>query len=217
MLEADLFEFLGNTADAAFALRDGCEVCYWSPSAVKLFGFTAKEAKAKSCFELLDGRGALGTRVCHQRCSVLEGASDGIGAPDFDLNVRTADGKRIWVNLSTMQYVDRRTGKTLLVHLARDITMRKHRSHMIEKIVAVAQEVVALDKEVEGAAPVSALSSREIEILRRFAAGETSAAVARKLKISPQTMRNHLHHINQKLRTHNRLEAVMHALRRGLI
>ncbi len=27
----------------------------------------------------------------------------------------------------------------------------------------------------------------------------------------------HFHHVNQKLRTRNRLEAVMHALRRGLI
>lgn len=217
MLEGELFEFLESTADAAFALRDGCEICYWSPSAVKLFGFTAKEAKGKSCFELLDGKGALGTRVCHQRCSVLEGASSGIGAPDFDLDVRTAEGKRIWVNLSTMHYVDRRTGRDLLVHLARDITARKHRAQMMDKIVAAAQEVVALEREIDGAAPVSPLSTQETEILRRFAAGVSSKDLAKELKISPQTMRNHLHHINQKLRTHNRLEAVMHAIRRGLI
>ena len=30
-------------------------------------------------------------------------------------------------------------------------------------------------------------------------------------------LRNHLHHINQKLRTHNRLEAVMNAIQRKLI
>ncbi|MEO7963967.1 MAG: LuxR C-terminal-related transcriptional regulator [Gemmatimonadaceae bacterium] len=35
--------------------------------------------------------------------------------------------------------------------------------------------------------------------------------------MSPQTLRNHLRHIKQKLRTHNRLEAVTHAQRRGLI
>ncbi|HKU61032.1 MAG TPA: LuxR C-terminal-related transcriptional regulator [Gemmatimonadales bacterium] len=40
---------------------------------------------------------------------------------------------------------------------------------------------------------------------------------ARRLKISAQTLRNHLHHINRKLRTHNRLEAVTHAQRRGLL
>ncbi|MGH9605162.1 MAG: LuxR C-terminal-related transcriptional regulator [Terracidiphilus sp.] len=41
--------------------------------------------------------------------------------------------------------------------------------------------------------------------------------MAKALKISPQTLRNHLHHINRKLRTHNRLEAVTHAQQRHLI
>jgi DNA-binding CsgD family transcriptional regulator len=30
-------------------------------------------------------------------------------------------------------------------------------------------------------------------------------------------LRNHLHHINRKLRTHSRLEAVTHAQQRGLL
>lgn len=217
MLEKELFDFLESTSDAAFALRDGCEICYWSQSAVELFGFTVKQASGKSCFELLDGKGALGTRVCHQRCSVSEGASRAMRVPDFDLNVRTANGKRIWVSLSTLNYVNPRTGRSLLVHLARDITARKHRLELAEKMMTVAQEVAALEREAEGAAPVSPLSTQEIEILRRFAAGMSSAEVTKELKISPQTMRNHLHHINQKLRTHNRLEAVTHAMRRGLL
>lgn len=137
--------------------------------------------------------------------------------PDFDLNVRTANGKRIWVSLSTLNYVNPRTGRSLLVHLARDITARKHRLELAEKMMTVAQEVAALEREAEGAAPVSPLSTQEIEILRRFAAGMSSAEVTKELKISPQTMRNHLHHIIQKLRTHNRLEAVTHAMRRGLL
>ena len=54
-------------------------------------------------------------------------------------------------------------------------------------------------------------------ILKLFAEGNNPTTVARSLKISPQTVRNHLHHINRKLRTHSRLEAVTHAQRRGLI
>ena len=44
-----------------------------------------------------------------------------------------------------------------------------------------------------------------------------SATIARRLSISAQTLRNHLHHINRKLRIHNRLAAVTHMQRRGLI
>lgn len=36
-------------------------------------------------------------------------------------------------------------------------------------------------------------------------------------QLGGQTLRNHLHHINRKLHTHTRLEAVTHAQRRGLI
>jgi len=61
------------------------------------------------------------------------------------------------------------------------------------------------------------LSDQEKHILRLFAEGKNSAEIAETLGISLQTLRNHLHHINQKLRTHNRLEAVMHALQRRLI
>lgn len=66
-------------------------------------------------------------------------------------------------------------------------------------------------------APVEALSEHERRILRLFANGKNAAAIARELSISAQTLRNHLHHINRKLRTHNRLEAVTHAQRRGLL
>lgn len=81
----------------------------------------------------------------------------------------------------------------------------------------LARDVVSLTDERSGHTPVEPLSDQERRILTLFARGGNPTAIARKLKISPQTLRNHLHHINRKLRTHNRLEAVTHAQRRGLI
>ena len=66
-------------------------------------------------------------------------------------------------------------------------------------------------------APVTTLSPQERRVLQLFAKGHNSATVARRLGISGQTVRNHLHRINRKLRTHSRLEAVTHALNRGLL
>ena len=74
-----------------------------------------------------------------------------------------------------------------------------------------------IDALVSDHTPVEALSDQERRILTLFAEGGNPAGIARTLRISPQTLRNHLHHINRKLRTHNRLEAVTHAQRRGLI
>jgi two-component system response regulator DegU len=84
-------------------------------------------------------------------------------------------------------------------------------------MLAVARQVVAINEEASDHSPVELLSNQEKTILSLFAEGRNSAAISRKLEISPQTLRNHLHHINRKLRTHTRLEAVTHAQRRGLI
>ena len=85
------------------------------------------------------------------------------------------------------------------------------------RLCAISKEIAGLEDSVIGAAPVAPLSSQELEILRMFAVGATAPRIAKALGITPQTLRNHLHHINQKLRTHNRLEAVRHALQRRLI
>jgi DNA-binding CsgD family transcriptional regulator len=66
-------------------------------------------------------------------------------------------------------------------------------------------------------APITLLSEHEREILRWFSMGKNSAEIARRMKITLQILRNHLHHINQKLHTHNRLEAVTHAMQRKLL
>jgi DNA-binding NarL/FixJ family response regulator len=65
--------------------------------------------------------------------------------------------------------------------------------------------------------PVARLSEQEIRILRKLAWGKRSSEIARNLAISPATLRNHVHHINEKLGTHNRFEGVVHAMHRKLI
>jgi len=217
MLEAELFAFLQGASDGVFAVRESGEICYWNRAAQELFGYSEEEALGKTCSELLHGVGALGTEVCHDRCIELQCTLKPKAMPNFDLNATTQDGERKWVNISTIPYLNRRTQKTLVVHLARDISAQKSREGMFRKMVAISHEVVSLETSSNGVAPITPLSSQELEILRMFAAGTEAPKIAEALEISPQTLRNHLHHINKKLRTHNRLEAVTHAVHRHLI
>lgn len=217
MLEAELFAFLDNTADASFAVRESGEICFWNHAAEILFGYPAGDVLGKACSTVLHGIGALGTDVYLECCAALRSHKDAPLIPNFDLNVTTRSGESIWVNISSISHLNRRTGKTLLVHLARDMTSQKRREEVFHQMVDISREVSALDDTATGAAPITPLSSQELEILRIFAMGGSAARIAKSLNISPQTLRNHLHHINQKLRTHNRLEAVMHAMQRRLI
>lgn len=217
MLEAELFAFLENTTDAVFAVTEHGEIRDWNKSAEQLFGYSAAEAKGKTCFDLLHGVGALGTRVCHQHCSVLDCVGKESAIPNFDLNVSNRDGRRLWVNVSTLIFHNQRTGERLLVHLAHDITEQKNQDEVFLRVLELSREMSGLGERVSNKEPVSPLSSQEIEILKMLAAGTSSSKIAKRLGITVQTLRNHLHHINLKLRTHNRLQAVMHAMQRKLI
>ena len=65
--------------------------------------------------------------------------------------------------------------------------------------------------------PISPLTAQEKNILRLLASGQTAKEVTAELQISMQTLRNHIYNVNQKLHTRSRIEAVMQALKRGLI
>lgn len=61
------------------------------------------------------------------------------------------------------------------------------------------------------------LSSRELEVLQQVASGLSDKQVAGQLGISQKTVRNHLTSVYGKLRAGNRVEAVINALRSGLL
>jgi DNA-binding CsgD family transcriptional regulator len=101
--------------------------------------------------------------------------------------------------------------------LLRDISQHRLNEELLNRMLDAARQLVLRGQALSHHAAVEALSEQELRILKLFAEGRSSSTIARKLSISAQTLRNHLHHINQKLRTHSRLEAVTHAQRRGLI
>ena len=219
MLESELFDLLEKTADAAYTVTEHGEICSWNRSAERLFGYPASEVLGRHIEEVFDAFDSLGTEplVGGAETAVRVPDAGGRPIPHFDLDVRTKSGARLWINGSTIVFDNRRTGRRLLVRLARDITQRKLNATLLNRMLEVARQVVALPGDVSQQAPVETLTNHERQILKLFADGNTSATIARELGISAQTLRNHLYHINRKLRTHSRLEAVTHAQRRGLI
>lgn len=219
MLENELFALLEHTADAAYTVTVGGEICSWNRAAEQLLGYAASEVLGRNIDEVLEARDALGTDALAGGLEAATRRWDGTvgGIANFDLEVRARSGGRLWVNVSTVVFDNRRTGRRLFVRLARDVTQRRSREDLLGRMSELARQVVSLTDDVADHAPVEPLSDRERRILELFAQGRNSATIARTLSISPQTLRNHLHHINRKLRTHNRLEAVTHAQRRGLI
>ena len=73
----------------------------------------------------------------------------------------------------------------------------------------IARKLVTVfrDKEKKSA-PVETLSNRENEILQLLAKGLLYKEIAEQLKISVSTVRQHIHHIYEKLHVQNRTEAI---------
>lgn len=217
MFAADVYKLLEGTADAAFVVTLEGEICFWNVAAERLFGFKAADVLNRTCDNVLKGKGALGTLVCTGECSVQRCAAHSESIPTFDLEVATCSGQRKWVSVSTIVFEDSRLHRRLIVHLSHDISKRKEAEQAFAKMMELSKQVISIGDGQSLPAPVESLSDQEQRLLRLFAKARNSGQVAKELGITLPTLRNHLHAINQKLRTHNRLEAVLHAMRRGLI
>lgn len=213
----EITSLLERTADAAFSVTLEGEIRSWNRAAERLFGYEAAEVLARTCDDVFDGRGALGTAVQADFDHVRQCVAQGHAVPDFDLAVTTRAGSRRWINVSTLVHDDPQTDRPIIIHLARDIDARKQSEEIIGRMLRLSRHLLAIADESKRPAPVTPLSDAERRILRLFADGRAPAEIARELNVTPQTLRNHLHHVNQKLGTRNRLEAVMHALQRKLI
>jgi DNA-binding NarL/FixJ family response regulator len=79
--------------------------------------------------------------------------------------------------------------------------------------------IAELVSERRSSIPQSAtrLTTREVEIIMEIAEGLSNQEIAQRLSIQPQTVKNHIHNILDKLQLHNRLEAVHYARERDLL
>ncbi|MFZ5852149.1 MAG: response regulator [Actinomycetota bacterium] len=65
--------------------------------------------------------------------------------------------------------------------------------------------------------PAPRLTDRELEVLKLVAQGLNNRAIAERLFISENTVKNHIRNILEKLQLHSRMEAVVYAVREKLL
>jgi NarL family two-component system response regulator LiaR len=75
---------------------------------------------------------------------------------------------------------------------------------------------VTATTEIAANAVRAALTTRELEIFRLLASGESNQQIADQLALSTHTIRNHVKSILAKLQLDNRIQAAAHAVRTGI-
>lgn len=219
MVSLDFQKLFGRCHDAIFAADLSGKVVWWGPTAERLLGYHAAEAMGRTCASLLAGRDAAGCAVCSDDCHVLQSARKGDSTRNYDLEVRTSRGRWIWVNISTLLVPA--NGNLAVLHLLRDIQERKSTELLTQRILADIGKLARRRAGRAGRQPAPApgpdCTPRERKILALLGQSRSTEQIATELKISPATVRNHIRNILHKTRAHSRLEAVLHAIRNGII
>jgi two-component system, NarL family, response regulator LiaR len=92
---------------------------------------------------------------------------------------------------------------------------------LLAAVRAVARGKTYIDPSVArqalGAAPREELTARETEVLRRLVQGLSNKEIAETLSISEETVKSHVSNVLAKLEAENRAQAIVQALKRGLV
>jgi DNA-binding NarL/FixJ family response regulator len=96
----------------------------------------------------------------------------------------------------------------VVIHLFRDVTTTRELLRLVHERL-----------QAPSAPPdeATALTRRELEILRLMAGGANTKVLAERLHVSPATVRNHAQNIFAKLGVHSRLEAVAYGTQHRLV
>ncbi len=118
-------------------------------------------------------------------------------------------------NITPEQLVDIVRRVSVGEYLINDDVLSK--PQLASRVLKSFRELTVEEENSETRDLYSPLSSREVEILDYIAKGNSNKEIAKSLKISDQTVKNHITSILKKLSVNDRTAAVVHALRRGWI
>jgi PAS domain S-box-containing protein len=217
-----MIEALKSAADGAFVVEDDLRIHIWNEAAEEILGFGNSEVVGQLCYEILQGYDEEKRLICKACCRVSQLALKDEPVSNYDINALTNEGDRRWLNMSVLTYkVGDNEAKKVIVHFFRDISQKKDDELFLRRILKTARRFhnipADLDDKSNPKPLIEKLTKREREVLTLLAQGLNTHEIAEALSISQNTTRNHVQHILEKFQVHSRMEAVVFALKNGLL
>ena len=214
--------FLFEAEFGVYAMSLDQRIVFWNQGAERILGHPANKVLGRHCYEVVAGlaSGRL-TPACVNGCPSLLSLQAGAIPNAVRMQMLCSSGERKTVDLTPMVVSGVVDDAPLMVHVFDD---RAGSQSPDQILAAVKSELgrggagVVSDNPAPlpavGAAP---LTSRELEVLALVALGRTTSSIAEALGISEHTVRNHVRNFRRKLNAATKLEAVLTALRRGIL
>ena len=218
-----LIEALARSADGALIADAAQRIIYWNASAERILGQPYDEVCGRACYDVLAGSDEHNVPVCQRNCGPVATAFRGGTVANYNLCIQVPSSGLRWVNMSTLVFVmDHTSGEPLLVHLFRDATERTRHEQFVTEVLDAAERLHGDDgyhtpQPAPASAALADLTRREYQVLSLLTEGLGTDDIAERLTITPATARNHVRSILAKLNVHTRLEAVVYALKHGLL
>jgi DNA-binding CsgD family transcriptional regulator len=195
---AGLQAFAGGEPPA-FASDASQRVRFWNAGAERLLQRPAGLALDAPCFEVVRGRDVFGNRFCYDNCALLAALRRGEAVRPFALLAPVrGSGCQHQLRVTPVRLQDERRQSFLILH-----------------ILGSTRPSEPLAAEPPPPCGEPPLTAREREVLHCIAAGLQNKEIAERLRISPATVRNHVHHLLTKLHVHSKLHAASLAHRHG--
>ncbi len=219
---------LCKSRDPVYVVNDVQRIVCWNAGVQKLLGYSEAEVLNQPCYQIIGGR-VCGKSWCHAGCSVQRSAQRGVFLQHFEMQARTRSGDEVWMNASI--FTLERRGRRFTIHLLRDMTREEHTKETLENFLGTLHAYGVANGNQEAVTnpgphipclpsnppKVAQLTRREVQVLELLAGGLSTKDLAKRLGVSPFTVRRHIQTILLKAGLHTQAQAVAYAYRIGLL
>lgn len=223
MSTAGIVALLSAADFGVYAMSLDQRIVFWNQGAERILGHAANDVVGRHCYEVVGGVAPGGlTPACQSGCPSMRSLQDGRVPNAARLEMLCASGERKSVSVTPMVVSGVVGDAPLLVHLfeereerdSADAVLDEVRKELLQGGVDIVSDQPLM---IPASAASTALTGRELEVLHLVALGRGTADIATELGISQHTVRNHVRHFRSKLNASTKLEAVITALRQGIL
>ena len=217
MIAESIFAFLATAPFGAYAVSMDQRIVFWNEAAERMLGHKAEEVVGQHCYEVVTGRPAASVPTsCVEGCPSLHALQSGEALDSVRMEMLHASGESKSVVVTPMLLGGEADAESVLVHLFDDGSAAEDEDD--EEGWMTGAEALA-ERRVRGprSRGADSLTARELEVLRLVGLGQATRTIADDLEISEHTVRNHIRNFRRKLKAPTKLDAVLTAIRRGLL
>ena len=223
MASADIFRLLESAQFGVYAVSLDQTIVSWNPAAHRILGFSPDQVLGRRCYDVLAGLAPGGiTPGCLEGCPSMRALKAGEVPGALDVRMLCASGERKAVAVTPMVVAGSDNDAPVLVHVFHDSPERESSQRATDSVregLARRGADVVSDHPATASDSAAAvkLTGRELEVLRLVALGRATPQIARQLGISSHTVLNHIRNFRHKLDAATKLEAVLTAIRLGIL